>query len=53
MWYVYMRNIETGREEFINSFPAVKDAIRCIAGLYQRDLNCDMDGDYYYFMKKR
>ena len=52
MWYVYLRSVETGREEFLNSFPAVKDAVRFIADCYHDDIKRNLDGDFYYFMKK-
>lgn len=52
MWYVYMRVVCSGREEFIGIYDTEKSAVCKIAECYRIDWNCGQRGEYYYFLKK-
>lgn len=53
MFYVYSRNIKSGREEFVGIYNTEKDAIHRIAFLYKLDTESTTHKDeYYYFYKK-
>ena len=53
MYHVYMKNIITGREDFIRTYDNAEDAIHKIASNYNIDKNLCQLGEYYYFMVKR
>ena len=53
MWYVYSKYLKTGREDFINAYEDVNDAIHKIASCYNIDSRLCQLGEYYYFMVKR
>lgn len=53
MWYVYMRSIASGREDFIGIYETEKEAVHKIAQCYLVDgRNRAMTDEYYYFMKR-
>ena len=53
MWYVYMRHIDSGREEFVGVYDTAKEAVKKIALCYRvDDRNSAMTNEYYYFMKR-
>lgn len=53
MWYVYMRHIDSGREEFVGVYDTAKEAVKKIALCYRvDDRNPAMTNEYYYFMKR-
>lgn len=53
VWYVYLRHISSGREDFIGCYETQKEAVRKIASCYLIDeRNPAMRGEYYYFMKR-
>lgn len=53
MWYVYLKNLKTEQEVFIQAYDNAEDAIRKIASNYRIDKELGQIGEYYYFMKKR
>lgn len=53
MWYVYLKYLKTGREDFIKAYDNAEDAICKIANNYRIDKELGQIGEYYYFMKKR
>lgn len=52
MWYVYMKHVVTGREEFVGTYDTPREAVCKIAECYRIDWNCCQRGEYYYFMKQ-
>lgn len=52
MYYVYCKYLKTNREELVNSYNNVEDAICKIASNYKIDKDLGQLGEYYYFMKK-
>jgi hypothetical protein len=52
MWYVYQRNLKTGKEEFVIAFDYDWEAARHIFNCYFGDKETRQLGEYYYFMKK-
>ncbi len=52
MFYVYVRWIKSGREEFINTYNSEIDAIKKIAQNYKIDGELGDLGEHYYFYKK-
>lgn len=53
MWYVYMRHIDSGREEFVGVYDTAKEAVQRIALCYQIDARTPATtNEYYYFMKR-
>lgn len=52
MWYVYYRNIKTGKEDFVAVYDRAEEAIKKIAILYEADKVLGLLGEYYYFMKQ-
>lgn len=53
MFYVYLKYIKTGREDFIRTYDNAEDAVRKIANNYKIDKDLCQLGEYYYFMVKR
>lgn len=53
MYYVYSRYIKNGKEDFVNIYQTVQDAIAKIASNYNIDKNIGQLGEYYYFMVQR
>lgn len=54
MFYVYQRNIQTGREDCISrAFDTQKEAITMIKRLYEIDYDDKSWGKYCYFVKQR
>lgn len=53
MYYVYSKYLKSGKEQFLNNFYDVTDAIRHIAKCYRIDSQIGQIGEYYYFMVKR
>lgn len=51
MYYVYARNVKSGREEFVNTYSDVKDAINKIYCNYKIDKDLRQLGEYFYFYK--
>lgn len=53
MWYVYMRHLDSGREEYVGCYETQKEAVHKIASCYLIDgRNKAMTDEYYYFMKR-
>lgn len=52
MYYVYMKRISDGREEYVGCFDTPSEAINKIAQCYGIDKRQLSLGEYYYFMKK-
>lgn len=52
MYYVYSREIESGREDFIKVFDTMKEAVEWVRFCYNTDYNSAMRNMYYYFIKK-
>lgn len=52
MFYVYIRFLKTGKENYLCCFEYVEDAIHKIASCYSIDTRMGQLGDYYYFMKQ-
>jgi len=53
MWYVYSREVKSGKEQFVRmSFETAEAAIKHIAKCYEIDKDLHQLGNYYYFMKK-
>lgn len=52
LFYVYARNVKTGKEDFVNAYPTVKEAIEKIASNYKIDKGLGQLGEYYYFYKE-
>lgn len=53
MFFVYYKHMQTGREEYINTFDTAKAAIEKIAANYRIDKDISQLGEYYYFLKQR
>lgn len=54
MWYVYSREIKSGKEQFVRMvFETAASAIKHIAKCYEIDKDLNQLGEYYYFMKQR
>lgn len=53
MYYVYCKNVKSGKEEFINTYNCVDDAIEKIYGSYKIDKDLGQLGEYFYFYKER
>lgn len=52
MFYVYSRQIKTGKEQYISSFATEEEAVHKIASCYRIDAKTCQEDEYYYFMKK-
>ncbi len=53
MWYVYSREVKSGKEQFVRmSFETAAAAIKHIAKCYEIDRDLRQLGNYYYFMKQ-
>ena len=52
MFYVYCRNMASGREDFCGMYDTAKEAIFKITSLYNTDKNINQLGEYYYFMRR-
>lgn len=44
---------EKGKEQFVNEYPTVKEAIEKIAANYKLDKDLRQLGEYFYFYKER
>lgn len=54
MWYVYGKNLENNREEFLRICDTAEEAIEKITTFYNMDRNNPINkGKWYYFMKER
>lgn len=52
MWYVYLKHIISGREDFVGVYDTAKEAVHRIAQCYQIDKGSCQEDEYYYFMKR-
>lgn len=53
MWYVYYREVKSGKESFVQKpFETAEAAIKHIAKCYAIDKDLNQLGNYYYFMKR-
>ena len=53
MWYVYSREVKSGKEQFVwMPFETAAAAIKHIAKCYEIDRDLRQLGEYYYFMKQ-
>lgn len=53
MFYVYVKYMKTGKEDFIRTYDSAEDAIHKIANNYKIDKEIGQLGEYYYFMVRR
>lgn len=50
-YYVYLRHLNSGREDSCGIYETAKEAIERIRHLYNLDRTLNQLGEYYYFMK--
>lgn len=53
MYYVYSKNLKSGRTTFLKTFNSAEDAIHHIAKCYRVDGELLMLGENYYYMVGR
>lgn len=52
MWYVYMKHLDSCREDLVGVYDTAKEAVHKIALCYSLDKRYCQEDEYYYFMKK-
>ena len=52
-YYVYMRNIATGKESYVNQYEDEKEAVKKVVHCYSLDKRSYAEYENYYFIVKR
>ena len=52
-YFVYMRNLATGKESYVNDYDTEKDAVKKVSQCYSIDMKSCAAYENYYFIAKR